>query len=252
MTLSLHKPHLQKPDFNITANGDCALDIRFSAEPSEELSRYIIGLRQYIQEQGPDDLIDLIPAYQCLTISFDPLTHESESLSQELRVLTQKYLKIPAKLDRDSRIIQIPVCYEEGFAPDIHTLSTHTGLTPKQIVLLHTATCYLVHMLGFSPGFLYLGGLDPRLHCPRKKKPRLRIPVGAVGIGGSQTGIYPQATAGGWQIIGQTPVRLFRPSSNSPFIAEPLDIIKFYSIDKLEFEAIAYREQCRSAIDSSL
>ncbi|BBM00737.1 5-oxoprolinase subunit PxpB [Microbulbifer sp. GL-2] len=247
MTASLHKPHLQKPDFNITANGDCALDIRFSAEPSEELSRYIIGLRQYIQEQGPDDLIDLIPAYQCLTISFDPLTHESESLSQELRALTQKYLKIPAKLDRDSRIIRIPVCYEEAFAPDMHMLSEHTGLTPKQVARLHTDTAYLVHMLGFSPGFLYLGGLDPRLHCPRKEKPRLRVPAGAVGIGGNQTGIYPQATAGGWQIIGQTPLRLFQPSSDSPFIAEPLDIVKFYSIGKSEFETIAQQAQYESA-----
>ncbi|WP_226648813.1 5-oxoprolinase subunit PxpB [Microbulbifer variabilis] len=226
-------------DFDVSTNGDSALDIRFSAEPSANLSRYIIGLRQYILSHGPNGLADLIPAYQCLTIIFDPNLFDDESLSQEIQRLTLKFLKTPGKIKTKPHTIRIPVCYESIFAPDMTAVCKHTGLSPDEIVQLHTATSYLVHMLGFSPGFLYLGGLDSRLYCPRKNKPRVRIPAGAVGIAGNQTGIYPQATPGGWQIIGQSPTQLFQPYSKFPFIAAPLDIVEFYPINKSEFAAIS-------------
>ncbi|MFA0810526.1 5-oxoprolinase subunit PxpB [Microbulbifer epialgicus] len=235
MTSHVHTPNPKKPSFEIVTNGDSALDIRFFSEPSEQLSRYIIGLRQYILKQSLTNIIDLIPAYQCLTISFDSLQPGSESLSYKLNKLTHDFLENPVEIDRRPRLIRIPVCYEEEFAPDMQLLSEYTKLSRKEIISLHTSNSYLVHMLGFTPGFLYLGGLDIKLHCPRKKSPRLRVPAGAVGIGGNQTGIYPQATPGGWQIIGQTPFKLFQPSSSSPFIADPLDVIKFYAIEKRDF-----------------
>ncbi|QFT53451.1 5-oxoprolinase subunit PxpB [Microbulbifer sp. THAF38] len=238
MTLP-EKDFPKKLDFNVSMNGDSALDIRFSAKPSANLSRYIIGLRQYILKHGPNGLTDLIPSYQCLTIIFVPTLFDNESLSQEVHRLTRSFLENPEKIKRKPRTIRIPVCYESTFAPDMTVLSKYTDLSPEEIIQLHTASPYLVHMLGFSPGFLYLGGLDPRLHCPRKDKPRASIPAGAVGIGGSQTGIYPQATPGGWQIIGQTPLQLFQPYSESPFIAAPLDTVEFFPINKLEFAIIS-------------
>ncbi|WP_020411414.1 5-oxoprolinase subunit PxpB [Microbulbifer sp. VTAC004] len=252
MISTQEKPRFLKLEFDIIANGDCALDIRFSAEPSELLSRYIIGLRQYILKQDDLKVIDLIPAYQCLTITFDPLLYLDESLSREVKTLTKKFLKATNShfLEREPCVIRIPVCYENSFAPDMLTVSEYTGLTPEEIIELHSTSVYLVHMLGFSPGFLYLGGLDPKLHCPRKEAPRLHIPAGAVGIGGGQTGIYPQATPGGWQIIGQTPIKLFQPYNTSPFIAQPLDTIEFYSISESEFNDIAPQVQCKYSKES--
>ncbi|WP_444903763.1 5-oxoprolinase subunit PxpB [Microbulbifer sp. CnH-101-E] len=238
MTSSKQRNHSTKLHFSVYPNGDSALDIRFNSEPSENLSRHIIGLKEYLLNKNPNNFIELIPAYQCLTLIFNPAISDSEMLSQKVQQSIQDFLKAHKNISRKPRTIRIPVCYESIFAPDISILSKHTGLSSKEIIKLHTAPSYLVHMLGFTPGFLYLGGLNPRLECPRKKNPRVRIPAGAVGIGGSQTGVYPQATPGGWQIIGQTPIQLFQPYSSHPFIADPLDIIKFYSINQAEFDDI--------------
>ncbi|AMX01615.1 5-oxoprolinase subunit PxpB [Microbulbifer thermotolerans] len=225
-----------KAAFSIVTNGDSALDIRFDAEPSEALSRHITALAQAIEAQQWQGVRELIPAYQCLTVCYDPLLCDSPQLSARLETLANRHPEASASKSDQSRLIRIPVCYAPEFAPDMQAVSAHTGLSAEQIIARHTAPRYLVHMLGFTPGFLYLGGLDPLLHCPRKATPELRVPAGSVGIGGSQTGIYPQATPGGWQIIGRTPVALFRPGHNRPFVAEPLDRIEFYPIDSEAFE----------------
>ncbi|MFC6634535.1 5-oxoprolinase subunit PxpB [Microbulbifer taiwanensis] len=225
-----------KSSFAIVANGDSALDIRFDASPSLELSERIIALAQAVEAQRWEGVGDLIPAYQCLTVCYNPLNCNNSDLTNRLESLTRQQLRQPPKLDRKPRLIRVPVCYDAEFAPDMREVSEHTGLSAEQIIARHCAPDYLVHMLGFTPGFLYLGGLDPQLHCPRKATPELRVPAGAVGIGGSQTGIYPQVTPGGWQIIGRTPVQLFRPQSETPFIAEPLDKIEFFPVDRDAFE----------------
>ncbi|WP_323847342.1 5-oxoprolinase subunit PxpB [Microbulbifer magnicolonia] len=222
--------------FTIASNGDSALDIRFDAPPGEELSQYIIALQQEITAQKWDGVQDLIPAYQCLTVCFDPMQCDGTNLTVRVEALAGALLSRPPALERSPRLIRLPVCYEAEFGPDMAAVSAHTGLSAEQIITSHCAPHYLVHMLGFTPGFLYLGGLPPELHCPRKDNPELRVAAGSVGIGGSQTGIYPQATPGGWQIIGRTPVNLFRPQGAQPFIAEPLDRIAFYPIDRQQFE----------------
>ncbi|SHG19075.1 sensor histidine kinase inhibitor, KipI family [Microbulbifer donghaiensis] len=224
------------PAFSVIANGDSALDIRFDAEPSEELSRWIIAIEQAINALDRAGIQDLIPAYQCLTLCFDPLLCDPDGLKNDVEALTRKLLARQPELKRNPRLIRLPVCYEGEFAQDMSAVSEHTGLSAQQITAKHCAPHYLVHMLGFSPGFLYLGGLDPSLHCPRKETPALRVPAGAVGIGGKQTGVYPQESPGGWQIIGRTPVELFRPHGNPAFVAEPLDRIEFYPIDRAQFE----------------
>ncbi|AWF79838.1 allophanate hydrolase subunit 1 [Microbulbifer sp. A4B17] len=227
----------------IIANGDCAVDIRFSGEPCEALSRTIIGLRVTILEQAYPGIIDIVPAYQCLTVIFNPSVCNHTTLYKLLTKATEEFLSGPVSTPKKSRIVRIPVCYEEGFSPDLKALAEHAELSIQEIIERHTARRYLVHMLGFTPGFLYLGGLDPKLYCPRKETPRTKIPAGAVGIGGKQTGIYPQSTPGGWQIIGQTPLNLFQPSKPSPFIAAPLDEIEFYAIDSQEFYKLSQRDK---------
>lgn len=225
------------PSFSLSANGDNALDIRFDADPCEGLSRWIIVFEQAINAQEWDGVQDLIPAYQCLTICFDPLLCDRNVLNRNVEALARALLTQKPALERKPHLIRIPVCYDAEFAQDMPAVAEQTGLSTQQIIAKHASVQYLVHMLGFSPGFLYLGGLDPALHCPRKETPAVRVPAGAVGIGGEQTGIYPQATPGGWQIIGRTPVELFAPQSDRPFVAEPLDRIEFYPIDRAQFES---------------
>ncbi|MFV8784143.1 5-oxoprolinase subunit PxpB [Microbulbifer sp. SA54] len=230
-------------DYSVLQNGDSALDIRFGAAPSEALSERIIALADAIEAARLPEVRELIPAYQCLTVCYDPLrlpvaprdTETISSLKQRLSALIDNNLSHPARVAGERRLIRIPVCYEREFAPDMDALCAHTGLTANEVIARHTRPHYLVHMLGFTPGFLYLGGLDARLHTPRKGRPALQVPAGSVGIGGSQTGIYPQATPGGWQIIGRTPLCLFRPGDAEPFIARPLDRIEFVPISPQAF-----------------
>lgn len=240
--------------FSLRSNGDAALDICFCAAASVSLSETIIALAQTIENASLAAVTEVIPAYQCLTICFDPLklaATESDDdptalLSDQLSSLTEKVLAAPPRICGARHLIKIPVCYEPEFAPDMATMCKHTGLTARQIIERHTAPRYLVHMLGFTPGFLYLGGLDERLHCPRKARPELQVAAGSVGIGGTQTGIYPQATPGGWQVIGRTPLTLFRPQQSFAYIAQPLDYIQFEPISAevfFRYDALAAPEK---------
>lgn len=245
--------------FSLQLNGDSAVDIRFDEDPSEPLSKIIIGLQRSFESAIADnqwpEIRELIPAYQCLTLCYDPLLltsadgvstaklRPSLSFMEKLRGFVQQKLSTKNLTDlaiqiRTPELVQIPVCYENEYATDLDDVCAHTGLSREKVIALHSAPKYLVYMLGFSPGFLYLGGLHQKIHCPRKQHPTLRVAAGSVGIGGAQTGIYPQATPGGWQIIGRTPLTLFNPLREYPFVAHPLDRIQFVPITASEFTAL--------------
>lgn len=235
---------LTDPVFMLQANGDAAVDICFAEAPSEHLSERIIALAEAIASSPlREGITDLVPAYQCLTVCFDPLrlptgdsgTPDMAGFEKVLTSLTKETLTTGRAVQGNRQLIRIPVCYDDDFAPDLRFLSEKTGLSTEEIIARHSAARYLVHMLGFTPGFLYLGGLDRKLHCARKARPELQVPAGSVGIGGTQTGIYPQATPGGWQIIGRTPLALFRPQQEPAFIARPLDRIQFVPISATQF-----------------
>ncbi len=247
---------MNESGYKIVDNGDSAITVIFAHPISEELSRIIIAIAEHINIQLAGQFEDIIPGYQSLTLCYR-MSHSfdsKEELQHIIIPIVEHHLsgrKVDIKatdelhsnhkealnnvINRETKLIEIPVCYEDEFALDQKQVLQHTGLTSTQLIEMHSNGKYLVHMLGFMPGFLYLGGLDRRLHCPRKAVPATRIPAGSIGIGGEQTGVYPGSGPGGWNIIGQTPLRLFKPEQSNPFIAAALDSIRFVPISKIEF-----------------
>lgn len=185
-------------------------------------------------------MIEAVPAYSSLTIHYDITVAcrmagmektGYEWISQQLEQRLGE--PVEAKTN-EQRTISIPVCYEEAFAPDLALLSATHRLPAEEIIRLHAATTYRVYMLGFLPGFAYMGEVDERISIPRKSQP-VPVAAGSVGIAGRQTGIYPLASPGGWLIIGRTPLRLFDAEKEQPAFLQPGDQVKFYSISSDEF-----------------
>lgn len=166
---------------------------------------------------------EVVPGMNNLTV----LLHEPVRDAQPvLDWLTAQWQQTSAS-ELTPRVVEIPVIYGGEAGPDLDDVARHSGLTPEQVVLQHSQADYVVFFLGFQPGFPYLGGLPERLATPRRSEPRLQVPAGSVGIGGSQTGIYPQATPGGWQLIGRTPLPLFDRHRQPPALLQPGDTVRF-------------------------
>lgn len=218
--------------YSIKYCGDSALDICFEEKISPEINALVSFFTEELRKKRIHGVIDIIPAYCTVQIFFDPLltTH---------RKIEKKILSIKPDGNfsdkKETRTIHIPVCYEGEFAPDIKNVCDHSGLDEKQVIEIHSRQSYLIYMLGFLPGFPYLGGLDERIHTPRLTTPRTRIEPGSVGIGGKQTGIYPVASPGGWQIIGRTPVKVYDKSREEPVLYRAGERIKFDPISREEF-----------------
>lgn len=212
--------------------GDCAVTVAFAQELSPRISRKIRFLADKIQSTGIRGIRETVPAFCSLTIYYEPLVLSRRRLEKIVLHLLGTYRED----DRAGRrVFRIPVCYEGEFAPDMADVCRLTGLLEQQVITLHTGTDYLIYMLGFLPGFPYLGGMDPRLEAPRLETPRTRIPAGAVGIGGKQTGIYPLDSPGGWRLIGRTPATVYDPHRPEPILYQAGDYIRFYSISAGDF-----------------
>ncbi|RZL05094.1 MAG: 5-oxoprolinase subunit PxpB, partial [Hymenobacter sp.] len=202
--------------------GDAAAVVEFGGGISPATLGRIQALRQRLLRQPCPGLRELVPGYTTLTAYYDPwrLSQAGPQLPYE-QVAAWLQAQLPAAeataaVAAPAEIIELPVCYGGEWGPDLAAVAQHTGLAPAEIVARHAAPTYLVHLLGFLPGFAYLGGLDAALATPRRAAPRALVPAGAVGIAGTQTGAYPLASPGGWQLIGRTPLRLFDPAWPEP------------------------------------
>lgn len=172
-------------------------------------------------------VISLTPGMNNLTIGFDPLQTDPDELERKVHTCWAE----PHEAQALGRIVEIPVHYGGDAGPDLAAVAEHCGLTPDDVIRRHAAAEYVVYFIGFQPGFAYLGGLDEALHTPRRAEPRVSVPAGSVGIGGAQTGIYPLATPGGWQLIGRTDLALFDPQSDPPTLLAPGDRVRFVPVD---------------------
>ena len=204
-------------------------------EISEGTRLRVAALNEALLRNAPEGLTETVPAYASLLVRFDPFVMDWNELSKLLIRLEAGLRETPADT---GKLVELPVCYGGEFGEDLPFVAKHTGLSEDEVIRLHSRQEYRVYMLGFLPGFPYLGGLDPRLETPRMKTPRTAIPAGSVGIGGKQTGIYPLASPGGWRLIGRTPVRL-DDGERLPYTAG--DRIRFVPISRDEFDAIARR-----------
>ena len=227
-------------DVRFLLTGDTSVCVEFGNEISEAINAKIRAYNIALQNSKIPGIVETVPTYRSLMIHYDPEVILCAPLMEELRGLLGKLdqIRIPP-----SEVIEIPVLYGgEEMGPDLAFVAEHAGKTQEEVIQIHTSTEYLIYMLGFTPGFTYLGGMDESIATPRLKQPRVKIPAGSVGIAGSQTGVYPIDSPGGWQLIGLTPVRMYDPDRAEPILPKDGEYIKFYSITKAEFDEIAAQE----------
>lgn len=234
-------PPIPPAEVRLFPLGDAALVLEFGDAISAATHEAIRAFSAHLARHPFVGLREWVPAFTTLTVYYDPwLVSENgqhppyERVAATLRrMLPEAAASVAAA---PAAPVEIPVCYGGEFGPDLDLVADHAGLTPAEVVARHAAPDYLVHLIGFAPGFPYLGGLDARLATPRKAQPRPLVPAGAVGIAGLQTGIYSLPTPGGWQLIGRTPLRLFNPAWARPSLLQAGQHLRFVPISAAEFQ----------------
>jgi len=214
--------------------GDRALVVEFGDRADRALSDDVLRLDAAIRSEALSGVVETVPTFRSLMIYFDPLVIARAELERAVTGL----------LDRgpgsaiEATLWRVPVCYEGEFAPDLDEVARLTGLTPGEVVAMHSGTRYHVYMLGFLPGFPYMGDLPQELALPRRADPRLRVPAGSISIATTLTAIYPYESPGGWHLIGATPIRLFDPERSRPALLAPGDSVVFDPIAPPAFATI--------------
>ncbi|MGC4035484.1 MAG: 5-oxoprolinase subunit PxpB [Chitinophagaceae bacterium] len=233
----------EQANYTIFPLGDTALTIDFGNSIDEAINQKVLALFHALKENNLPGIIELVPAYSSLAVYYDIATIKKnypafstayEALKDQLeRRLTQPV----ENKNLSSQLIKIPVCYDKEFALDIDELMAVKKISSEELIESHTSAIYTVYMLGFLPGFTYMGKIEDKIAMARKTNPRQRVEGGSVGIAGIQTGIYPLPCPGGWQIIGRTPIQLFNANTTSLTLLKPGDKVQFYSISKDEFNS---------------
>lgn len=227
----------EKANFRIT--GDCGLLVEYGEAIDPDINRKVRAMVIAMQKNMPDGVIEIIPTYRSILIYYDPLRANPSILKETLIALEGNLAEIEIP---PPKVVEIPVCYGGECGPDIAHVAQSHDLTQQEVIRLHSEPEYLIYMVGFTPGFPFLGGLPEVLHTPRLKTPRTMVPKGSVGIANGQTGVYPIASPGGWQLIGKTPLRLFAPERSNPFLYQAGDCIRFKPISPRDYQRLSDME----------
>lgn len=219
-----------KPQF--TPLGDRAVVARFGDAIDLETHQKVTSLAAHLDSRPFPGMIEAVPAFTTVTAYYDPLQLYYEEAVEHLETVVQQMSVVTPE---ESQVVEIPVRYGGEYGPDLSFVAEHNGLSPEEVIEIHSSADYLVYMIGFAPGFPYLGGMPERIAAPRRDTPRPAIPAGSVGIAGAQTGVYPMETPGGWQIIGRTPLRLFTPDRTPPSLLKAGDRVRFVPLTSEEF-----------------
>lgn len=221
-------------DIKLLIAGECGLVVEFGNAISPKINALVQQFMQLITVAEIQGIVEVVPTYRSVTIYFDPLVISRRGLTQHVKNFL-RVLKPREKETLSSVIVYVPVCYGGVLGPDLEYVAKYTGLSTQEVIKIHTSKPYLVYMLGFTPGFPYLGGLQKQLMVPRQEKPRMRVPEGSVGIGGNQTGFYPSESPGEWWLIGRTPLKAFHPKRSHPFLLTAGDSVQFVEIGMDEY-----------------
>ncbi len=216
--------------------GDQGIMMELGETISPVIHERILAMLLALDGAKPEGVVECSPAYRSITILYDPLATSFERLREQL---DEMYGRSGAIALPTPEIVELPVCYGGGFGPDLAFVAASHNLSEKEVIRLHSGPDYFVYMLGFSPGFPFLGGLPEELHTPRLESPRKKVPAGSVGIAGGQTGVYPIESPGGWQLIGRTPVKLFDCERTNPFLLSTGNILRFKPIGEEEYLALS-------------
>jgi len=223
----------KKPLFRIA--GDRGLLVEYGSGIDPDINNKVRSMAIVMEKESPEGALETIPTYRSLLIIYDPAITNTSKLEKEILALEERLseIKIPPP-----DTVEIPVCYGGELGPDIKFVAEHNSMTTDDVIRIHSQNEYRIYMIGFTPGFPFLGGLPEVLYTPRLETPRSFVPEGSVGIANNQTGIYPVASPGGWQLIGRTPIRLFTPASSNPFLYKAGDRIKFKPISAEDYSRL--------------
>lgn len=220
--------------FEVLQAGDSALHVQLPERIDPLENAWCIRLAHAIEQQLGAAVRDVVVGYCSVTAYFEPLLTDATWLEHRIREMAAAVGEVE---DRPEGLIDIPVCYGGEYGPDIADVARFGGCSERQVIAIHTAATYRVYLVGFVPGFPYLAEVDRRIAAPRRPTPRIAVPPGSVAIAGGQTGIYPSASPGGWNIIGRTPVAPYDPARSEPFLFRPGDRVRFFAISVAEFAA---------------
>ncbi|MEZ7172118.1 5-oxoprolinase subunit PxpB [Sporosarcina sp. OR05] len=225
--------------YNLSPLGDEAVVIEVGTEISPATEKKVNAIVATLEELKPSWMVEYIPAYTTVTVIYkvDRLKENRpyNSICKRIQELMNEVKEVSMC---EQKVVRIPVVYGGVHGPDLAFVAEHNGLTPEEVIRIHTSGTYTVHMIGFAPGFPFIGGMSEKIAAPRRQSPRLHIPARTVGIAGMQTGVYPIDSPGGWQLIGRTPIELFLPTEDPPSLLSAGDTIQFYEITQEEYEAL--------------
>ncbi|QSF46978.1 5-oxoprolinase subunit PxpB [Paenibacillus tianjinensis] len=240
-------PRVNHGAARIVPLGDSAAVVILGDSISPQIHHRVRALCSYLEHHPFTGMVELVPSFTSIAVYYDGLA-VLKAYPEYIRTGAEYYLfpvvaelleKMLSLIDDEPppqpRTVSIPVYYGGEAGPDLEFVAEHNGLLPQEVIDIHSSSEYLVYMLGFAPGFPYLGGLPSAISTPRRLSPRVAIPAGSVGIAGDQTGVYPLETPGGWQLIGRTPLSLFKPEAELPTLLEAGDTVRFYPISRREF-----------------